>query len=139
PRGRSEAVSENRLTAEQLAALAPGDVVTIECGPDFGWRRHATGTVVRVEGAHIVVNVRTGRGATYQERYGRRDGVRVGALGADQLGTAGEARRVHYVDALYREWARNRTDVDRLRRLHAAIGECLEATSETVSNSASVR
>ena len=31
------------------------------------------------------------------------------------------------IDALYREWARNRTDVERLRRLHAAIGECLQA------------
>ncbi len=131
---------DNRLTAEQLAALAPGDTVTIECAADFGRRRHATGTVVRVEGPHIVVNVRTGRGATYQERYARRDGVRVGGVGRAELvspegaePTAGEARRhVHYIDALYREWARNRTDVDRLRQLHAAISECLEAQAETV-------
>jgi hypothetical protein len=33
----SEVVSvENRLTAEQLASLAPGDTVTIESGTDAG-------------------------------------------------------------------------------------------------------
>jgi hypothetical protein len=32
---------------------------------------------------------------------------------------------------LYREWTRNRADVDRLRQLHAAISECLECTPST--------
>ncbi|SDN47489.1 hypothetical protein SAMN05660642_04909 [Geodermatophilus siccatus] len=37
-----------------------------------------------------------------------------------------EARRpFQRVDTAYREWARNRIDVDRLRQLHAVIGECL--------------
>jgi hypothetical protein len=29
------------------------------------------------------------------------------------------------VDTAYREWARNRADVDRLRQLHDVIGHCL--------------
>jgi hypothetical protein len=39
--------ADNRLTAEQLAALAPGDVVTIECAGHFQRPRRTVGTVVR--------------------------------------------------------------------------------------------
>ncbi len=53
---------ENRLTAEQLAALEPGDTVTIESAADFGRPRHAVGTVVRVAGPHIVVSCTSPRG-----------------------------------------------------------------------------
>ncbi len=45
---------DNRLTADQLAALSPGDAVTIERGADFNRRRYWTGTVVRVEGPRVV-------------------------------------------------------------------------------------
>jgi hypothetical protein len=41
---------EIRLTAEQLAALEPGDTVTIESEASFGRPRHATGTIARVAG-----------------------------------------------------------------------------------------
>jgi hypothetical protein len=48
--------AENRLTADQIAALAPGDTVTIESAADFNRPRNAVGTVVRVSGSHIVVS-----------------------------------------------------------------------------------
>jgi hypothetical protein len=35
-------------------------------------------------------------------------------------------RRTRQIDTLYREWSRNRTDAERLRRLHATISECLK-------------
>jgi hypothetical protein len=50
--------AENRLTAEQLAALSPGDAVTIESGQDFGRRRYATGRIVRVDAGCITNSVR---------------------------------------------------------------------------------
>lgn len=48
--------AENRLSAEQLAALAPGDEVGIESSADFGRVRRTSGNVVRIETAHIVVS-----------------------------------------------------------------------------------
>ncbi len=35
-------------------------------------------------------------------------------------------RQAQYIDALYRERARNRTDVEKLRKLHDAINECVK-------------
>ena len=130
--------ADNRLTADQLAALAPGDSITIESGADFGRRRYTIGTVVRVNGSHIVTKCSGPRGRPFVERYGLRDGVRVGGLGRAELvdpetaePASGEARRRStHIDLLYRDWARNRTDVDRLRRLYAAIGDCLVASTE---------
>jgi hypothetical protein len=34
-------------------------------------------------------------------------------------------RRAARVDAAYREWSRNRGDVDRLQELHVAVDQCL--------------
>jgi hypothetical protein len=129
--------AENRLTAEQLADLAPGDVVTIESAADFGKPRHSMGTVVRIEARHIVVSWRSARGVPYLHRYGRRDGVRVGGGHRAELvhqeatdsAPAEQRRRLLRIDALYREWARDRGDVDRLRRLHEAISDCLQLHS----------
>jgi hypothetical protein len=56
---------DNRLTAEQLAALAPGDPVTIEITADFRKPRYSTGTIARLEGSCIVVSWRTPRGMPY--------------------------------------------------------------------------
>jgi hypothetical protein len=47
--------AENRLTADQIAALSPGDAVTIESGAEFGRRRYATATVVRLLASHVGV------------------------------------------------------------------------------------
>ncbi len=130
---------ENRLTAGQLAALAPGDTVTIECAGDFRRPRQTTGTVVRVAGPHIVVSVRSAHGATYQEQFRRRDGVRVGGINraelvspdaADRSATPEERRQVQRIHVLYRDWQRSRGDVDTLRRLHAAIGDYLAASMD---------
>ena len=54
--------AHNRLTADQIAALGPGDTVTIESAADFARPRHALGTVVRVAGPHIVVTCKGPRG-----------------------------------------------------------------------------
>jgi hypothetical protein len=115
----AEAVGvENRLTADQLAALTSGDTVTIESGAEFSRRRYRTGRVVRIDASNIVISSEGPKGGTFIEAYRRRDGVRVGGLGR--------------ADALYREWTRNRADVDRLRQLHAAISECLEAAQAEI-------
>jgi hypothetical protein len=75
-------------------------------------------------------------GSTYVECFGRRDGVRVGGLGRAELinsqglrvETTEQRRQTVQIDALYRDWVRHRTDVEKLRRLPAAITECLETT-----------
>lgn len=126
--------ADNRLTAEQLAALSLGDTVTIESGQEFSRRRYTTGTVVRIKPSCI--DVRCG---AYLEQYRVRDGVRVGGVGRAELvdrdadAASDEARRrIRQIDLLYREWSRDRADVERLRRLQAAISEYLEAAAPTV-------
>ncbi len=126
--------AENRLTAEQLAALVPGDHVVIETSGDFRRPRHSAGTVIRIEGGYIAVSCRSPRGVAYVHRFGRRDGVRAGGgqraelVNADAVPsvTPEKQRQAVRIDAAYRAWARNRDDRDRLRELHAAIAECLE-------------
>jgi hypothetical protein len=39
----------------------------------------------------------------------------------------GKRRQQQRIDGLWRAWSRNRGDVDALRELHEAIGECLTA------------
>ncbi len=123
---------ENRLTAEQLAALEPGDTVTIESEVSLGRPRHATGTVARVTGSDILVKVPSRHGAPHQERYRRQDGIRVDGVShaelvkadsAESARTPGEHRQVQLIHGLYRAWNRNHGDVDTLRQLHAAIGD----------------
>lgn len=125
---------DNRLTADQLAALAPGDPVTIEFVRDHRRPKHVAGTVVRLVGSRIVVSCRSDRGVGYVHEFTRRDGLRIGTGGRTELVTADapeptsveQRRNAARVDAAYREWARNRDDVDRLRQLREAIDECLE-------------
>jgi hypothetical protein len=126
--------AENRLTADQIAALAPGDTVTIESAADFGRPRHAVGTVVRLAGTHIVVSCTSPRGIRYVHHFARRDGVRIGGghraelvntHSADAVPTE-QRQKMLQVDALFREWTRHRADVDKLRRLRDAISECLD-------------
>ena len=126
---------DNRLTAEQLAALEPGDTVTIESGQDFRRPRQATGTVVRVAGPDIVVKVASRHGVAHQELYRRRDGIRIGGVSRAELvntdttepaGTPLQRRQVSRVDAAYRAWARNRADLDKLRGLQEAIAHVVE-------------
>lgn len=132
---------ENRLAAEQLAALQPGDPVVIESAVANSARaRHTTGTVARVTASRVVVSVRSRYGATYTEEYGLRDGVRVGGRVRAELVDAGSVehphpegrRRLQRVDAAYREWTRDRGDLDRLRRLREVADELLhEAAAGT--------
>jgi hypothetical protein len=129
--------AHNRLAADQIATLEPGDTVTIESAADFGRPRHAVGTVVRIAGTHIVVSCESPRGVRYVHHFARRDGVRIGGGHRAELVTLETAdsasperrRLLLHIDALYREWSRNRGDLDRLRRLQATIAECLEAES----------
>jgi hypothetical protein len=127
--GRKIVSAENRLTAVQLAALAAGDVVTIESGAEFARRRHTTGTVARLTDRHVVVRV-----GSFVECYRLRDGIRDGGgyaeLVDDIHNRADEAhRRARQIDLLYRDWTRHRGDLDRLQRLHAAISDVLEDNS----------
>jgi len=43
-------------------------------------------------------------------------------LGGDRLAQAEPRKQVLRIDAAYREWARNRADIERLRRLQAVTG-----------------
>lgn len=119
----------NRLTAEQLAALAPGDAVTIESGQEFDRRRYSTGTVVRVVGSCITVCSEGPRGGEYVEKYGLRDGFRIGGGTRAELVSAQPdepaarellLRQTGQIDVLYRQWSRRRSDLEVLQELHAA-------------------
>jgi hypothetical protein len=125
--------AENRLTAEQLAALRPGETVTVESGAEFGRRRHATATVVRVNASHVVVCCEGPRGGKFVELYGLRNGVRAGGghaelvnLDVDNPATREHLRRrTQRIDTAYRQWSRHRADVDALRELQDAISDFL--------------
>jgi len=51
---RKHWLPRNRLRPDELAALAPGDVVTVESGQEFA-RRRSTTTVVRLDEVHVTV------------------------------------------------------------------------------------
>jgi uncharacterized protein YjiS (DUF1127 family) len=126
--------ADNRLTAEQLAALAPGDAVVIETSGDFRRPQLCTATVTRIDPRHVVVSERTAHGGRYVHRFRLRDGIRDGGGRHAQLIDAGQAEQVAMqrrstaaIDAAYRAWARNRRDVDALRALQDAIAEQLAA------------
>jgi hypothetical protein len=125
----------NRLTREQLAALAPGDTVTIETGSDFGRSRHTPGTVVRTGPSHVVVSVEGPRGGTFIERYSLRDGLRdsgraeLVTTDADNPATRDLLRRrTQRIDTAYRQWSRRRDDVDALHELQEAISDYMAET-----------
>src|SRR3954468_15790802 len=94
--------AENRLTTEQLAALRPGETVTVESGAEFGRRRHATATVVRVNASHVVVCCEGPRGGKLVEHYSLRNGVRDG-------GGYAELVNVDIEDPATRDHLRRRT------------------------------
>ncbi len=125
---------ENRLTAEQIAALAPGDTVTIESGAEFGRSRYTTGTVIRAGAHRVDVRVEGPRGGTFIERYRVRDGIRdsggraelVRADAHDPAARDLARRRTRNIDALYRQWNRRPADVEALRQLRDAISDYLD-------------
>ncbi len=134
--------AENRLSAEQLAALAPGDPVVIETGGDSRQPRRSPGTVVRITATHLVVTCRSPRGVAYVHQFCRKNGVRIGGGHVAQLVNleGGEAvpsaqrRQMLLVEFAYREWSRDRANVEKLRRLQGAINECcLESTAAPIS------
>lgn len=132
---------ENRLPADQLEALAPGDLVLIENWPR-GWRGpgYATAAVKRTTATQVVVTRKAARGGTYEERYRKKDGGLVGnEMGRAELvdpthprtvralAQANREKRAAGIDSLAHQWSRNRDDLDLLRELQVAIGEYLDA------------
>jgi hypothetical protein len=77
--------ADNRLTGEELAALVPGDPVTIEFDRDYRRPKHVAGLVVQLVGSRIVVSCRSDRGVPYVHEFGVRDGVRIGNGGRAEL------------------------------------------------------
>ncbi len=130
--------AEDRLTAEQLAALEPGDPVVVESARNgFGRPHHAAGTVLRVTPSRVAVRVQDRRGAVYVEEFRVRDGLRDCGRSAPAYLIAADAaepvqrdvrRRSQRVDAAYREWARHREDPERLRALQAVIEDFLQVS-----------
>jgi hypothetical protein len=120
----------NRLTADQIAALAPGDTVTIESGADVARPRRITGTVTRVGATHLTVSVPGPRGGKFIERYSLRDGLREGGGRAELVtlsdDTAPARQRTQRIDDAYRQWRLHRSDVEALRALRAAVDEQLD-------------
>lgn len=130
----------NRMTAEQLAALVPGDRVTIEFARDFRRPKCVPGQVVRFVGSQIVVSCRMrDGGSTHLHSFDRR-GVRIGTgqyaelvdVEAPEPASAQQRRQGARIDAAYREWTRDRGDVERLRQLQAAIDDALLGVADTV-------
>jgi hypothetical protein len=108
--------------------------VTIESGEEFGHRRYTTGTVARINGSWITVASRSAAGSKHVERFGLRDGVRLGGGTRAELVNAQPdepaardllLRQTRQIDVLYRAWSRHRTDVEALRALREAIDELL--------------
>lgn len=124
-----------RLTADQLAALAPGDAVVIESGTDVGRLRHSSGVVVRVRDYQLTVKTTGVRGGVYIERFSRQNGYQLGsgrramlvAVEADEsaVARADDRDQRPRIDALWRRWSRDRDDVEAQRELHAALGDRL--------------
>jgi hypothetical protein len=124
--------AENRLPPERLAALTVGDEVTIEASASYREPERRTGTVVRLTATEIFVRCTTRDGVPYQERYGRRDGVRLGGERAElvtpglQNAASRRERSLSRIDALFRRWRRDRDDLEALRRLRDAISDYLQ-------------
>jgi hypothetical protein len=126
------------LSPDQLAALAPGDAVTVESGLELGRRRRTPGTVTRVTDTKVVVRVQSPRGAVYVREFALRTGIAAGRgssaalVDAPASAATDERRREQQrIDALWRAWARNRGDVDALRDLHAALSQQLRDLQPT--------
>jgi hypothetical protein len=123
--------ADNRLPPDRLAALTVGDEVTIEEASSYREPERRAGTVVRLTGTEIFVRCTTRDGVTYQERYGRRDGVRLGGERAELVtpepenAVSREERDLSRIDALIRRWTRDRDDLETLRRLRDALSDYL--------------
>jgi hypothetical protein len=106
--------------------------VTIEASAPYREPERRTGTVVLVTATEIFVRCTTRDGVTYQERYSRRDGVRLGGERAElvkpELDNAvlRKERSVSRIDALFRRWKRDPDDLGALRRLRDAIDDYLQ-------------
>src|SRR5215207_1740677 len=113
--GRSQTRDEASARVDGLIRL---------CDDGRGWRA----------ATHLVIRCTTKHGGVYQEQYRLKDGTRDGGGGRAELVnlpafhtvSTEQWQQMLRIDALFREWARDRTDVERLRRLHDAIGECLQ-------------
>lgn len=123
--------AQNRLTAEQLAALTTGDHVTIESQAEFRGPRCTSGTVTRLTDTEIVVRCSGRAGGVYVERYSRRDGTRNGRGNRAELVNAepgqpadgAQLQAARRIDAAYRAWSRARADREALLELRAAVDD----------------
>jgi hypothetical protein len=123
-----------RLSPGELAALGPGDAVTIESGADFGRTRRTAGIVTRVTDTKAFVRVQSARGVPYVQEFSLRTGWRTGRGNYAALvhPDAGQDRSVDdqrrdlaRINMLWRAWSRNPGDVEALRELHEMLGQRL--------------
>jgi hypothetical protein len=131
---------DNRLTADQLAALAPGDTVIAKTnrGTWSGYDIRPV-TVARLTRTQLIVHEPGPRGPL-EFRFRRDDGSQIGDRGllldADHpdtiraLAAVDRKRAEERIDALAHTWRRDRNP-DTLRRLHAAITDHLAAETTT--------
>lgn len=127
----------NRMPADKLAELEPGAQVLVEQSRD-GWTRTEIhiGKVVKVTPKQLVVHY-PGYNGTIEARFRRDDAQKIGSGRGElldpehpttvrDLAVRNREKRQKAIDNLADRWARERDNLDLLRRLQVAIGEYLD-------------
>lgn len=130
----------NRLPADQIASLEPGDTVIIESSiGTFARSQVRTGKVAKLTAKQVVVHYPGVRGTT-EVRFRKQDAGQVGdgygylldpthPTTVDRLARDRRESRRQQIDALAGRWSRERDNLNLLRQLHTAVGEYLDAES----------
>lgn len=131
-----------QLPAAQVAALDSGDSVLFETAGASSWSpaNLRSGTVAKLTAKQVVVHYAGPRG-TVEVRFRRDDGRQVGTgygtlldplhpRNVERLTESRHRARQQAIDNLADRWARERDNLDLLRRLQVAISEYLDAEAD---------